>query len=528
MSTQLRVLMVEDSEEDAALIAHELRRGGYELVLQRVDSRNSLDAALAKEKWDLVISDYSMPHFSGIDALKLVRTAGLETPFIFVSGTMGEDTAVLALKLGAQDYVMKDNLKRLVPAIQRELREAELGRERNRLEQEVQRLQKFEAIGRLAGGIAHDFNNVLNVILGWAQLGYSDERAGSPSREKFEKIHDQAQRAAGLTAQLLAFARRQVLQPRNLELQNLIKETTNLLRSVIGEQIQLDTSLSSEPQVVRVDPTQIEQVLMNLCLNARDAMSKGGRLSVKTESVEISEDFSRLHSYALPGKYALLSVADTGTGMDAATLDRIFEPFFTTKEIGKGIGLGLATVYGIVKQHGGFVNVYSAPGQGTKFYVYLPLSTGVAETRPVSRTHTPAGGTETILVAEDHEGLRELLRITLTSLGYRLILASDGVEAVRLFQAKWEEIGLVVLDVVMPLLSGPDAYSQMCAIKPDLRVIFTSGHTAETVTLTSRINDGARFLQKPYSPQSLREAVRTALDETAFTVEGDASVKCGT
>src|SRR5437870_6991954 len=247
-----------------------------------------------------------------------------------------------------QDYVMKNNLKRFLPAIQRELQEAAQRRKRKRLENQVQELQKFEAIGRLAGGIAHDFNNSLGVILGWAQLGYDNVPDDSPVRDNFRMIRDQAQRSAGLTRQLLAFARRQVLQPRSVNLNDLVSRIAGLLKTAIGEQTELKIALTPGLQATMADPTQIEQVLMNLCLNARDAMPQGGRIVIETSNVEIGEDFCRTPSYGHPGRYVLLSVSDTGVGMDAATLDRIFEPFFTTKEMGKGTGLGLATVYGIV------------------------------------------------------------------------------------------------------------------------------------------------------------------------------------
>ena len=247
MSTPLRVLIVEDSEDDMALLVGELRRGGYELTFERVDTGAGMTAALDKNQWDLVIRDYSMPHFSGMDALKLLRAKGSEVPSIFVSGTIGEETAVAALRLGAQDYVMKNNLKRFLPAIQRELQEAAQRRERKRLEHQVQELQKFEAIGRLAGGIAHDFNNALGVILGWAQLGYDNVPDNRPVRENFRMIRDQAQRSAGLTRQLLAFARRQVLQPRSVNLNDLVSKIAGLLKTAIGEQTELKVALTPGP-----------------------------------------------------------------------------------------------------------------------------------------------------------------------------------------------------------------------------------------------------------------------------------------
>jgi signal transduction histidine kinase len=512
MAIPLRVLLVEDSQNDAELLVRELRRGGYDALFERVDSSEAMSAALDRKSWDLVIGDYSMPHFSGTNALKLLRSKGSEVPFIFLSGTIGEDTAVAALKEGAQDYIMKDNLKRLLPAIRRELHEVEERKERKRLEHQLQQLQRFEAIGRLAGGIAHDFNNGLGVILGWAQLGYEELPEGSPTRKKLEMICQQAQNTAGLSRQLLAFARRQVLQPSNLSLSDLVIETKTLLQSLIGEEIDVTVALSPHLNTVRADRSQIEQVLMNLCLNARDAMPNGGRLAIKGENVEISEDFCWIHSYGTPGRYVLLEVSDTGTGMDSETVEHIFEPFFTTKEMGRGTGLGLATVYGVVKQHGGFVNVYSEPGRGTTFRVYLPAVFDAPDSRPATLAEKACRGTEAVLIADDNEALRALAREALTSQGYRVIVARNGQEAVDILKANPKQIALALLDVAMPILNGREAYSQMRTVVPDLPVIFTSGHSAETASLESNILEGVTFLQKPYDLAFLYRIVRNALD----------------
>ncbi len=510
MSVPLRVLIVEDSDDDTILLVRELRRGGYDVSFERVDSASSMAAALDQKEWDLVVCDYSMPNFSGSSALRLLREKNTELPFIYLSGTIGEETAVSALKQGAQDYLMKDNLKRLVPAIQRELREAQALRERKHLQLQVQRLQKYEAIGRLAGGIAHDFNNALGVIMGWAQLGYNEAPEGSASREKFRMIQRQAEQSAGLTSQLLAFARRQVLQPRNLNLNDLVVTTNELLQAAIGGQIDFHLNLASDLRLTSADPTQMQQVLMNLCLNARDAMPGGGHVVVKTENVEVDEEFCRVHSYGRPGSYILLTVSDNGTGMDTATLERIFEPFFTTKEMGRGTGLGLATVYGIVKQHDGFINVYSEAGRGTTFRVYLVAANGVPEPPQEVAAPTVASGTETILVAEDNDALRELARLELQARGYRVILAKDGNDAVRLFKNREGEIHLAILDITMPKLSGPSAYAQMAAIQAKLPAIFTSGHPAESLLL--KLSENTMFLQKPYSAQTLSQLVRRTLD----------------
>jgi two-component system cell cycle sensor histidine kinase/response regulator CckA len=512
MGTPLRVLMIEDSEDDAALLLRELRRGNYDVAFERVELPDALQSALDKQTWDLIVSDFSMPHFSGADALRLVRAEGSDVPFIFLSGTMGEETAVAALQNGAQDYLMKTNLKRVVPAVQRALQEAEDRRKRKQMEQQVQQLQKFEAIGKLAGGIAHDFNNVIGAILGWAEMGCEETQPGTALHGRFQKIRDQSFWAARLTAQLLAFARRQVLQTRKVDLNTLAVEGVSLLRRVIGEQIEVRFLTAPDLRVTLADPAQIEQVLMNLCLNARDAMPKGGHLVIETQNVEIDEEYCRTHPYAKQGSYVLLAVSDTGVGMDAATAERVFEPFFTTKELGKGTGLGLATVYGVVKQHGGFIHLYSEPGKGTTFRIYLPAGSGLAEPRePKSNEQTPQG-TETILLAEDNEGLREAAQEMLQRLGYRLILASNGTEAMELFKTNLRQIDLVILDVVMPGLSGPAVYSQMVAIQPDLRVVFATGYTPEAASLNSTLEKGVPILQKPYSLKNLGQIVRSTLD----------------
>jgi len=506
------LLLIEDSEDDALLLLRELTRGGYNISHQRVDTPAALTAALDTQEWDLVISDHAMPHFTGTDALTLLRAKGSETPFIFVSGTLGEETAVAALKVGAQDYVMKTNLKRLVPAVQRELREVSDRRERRKLENHVMELQKFEAIGRLAGGIAHDFNNVLGAIMGWAELAYDEAPPGSRMQDRLQKIRDQAAGAARLTAQLLAFARKQVLQRKRVNLNVLVEEGTALLRRVIGAQIDVRIVPAADLRVTIVDRAQIEQVLMNLCLNARDAMPRGGMLIIETQNVEIDEDFCRSHSYARPGSYVLLSVSDTGFGMDAATIQHIFEPFFTTKELGKGTGLGLATVYGVVKQHDGFVYVYSEPDKGTSFHIYLPADSGEADRIDAPLDEPIRKGTETILLCEDHDGLRQTAQEILQVHGYTVIAAANGLEAVQLFKANADRIDLVIVDIVMPGLAGPDAYARMSAIRPGLDVIFTTGYTSETARLVAMVDRGVALLQKPYSPKSLTRMIGTVRD----------------
>jgi PAS domain S-box-containing protein len=388
--------------------------------------------------------------------------------------------------------------------------------ERRALERQLQHAQKFEVIGQLAGGIAHDFNNVIGAILGWSELG--EEQAAPKDADLasyFKKIHVQCARATALTRQLLAFARRQILEPRNLNLNQSVHEVLNLLDKVIGKDIEIRTALAADLATVRGDPTHIEQVLTNLCINSRDAMPSGGVLSIGTRNVEFTPEECGRDSGLQPGRFVELVVRDTGIGMDTAVRERIFEPFFTTKETGKGTGLGLATVYGIVKQHSGFILVDSAPNQGSTFRILLPVHNDVAtvESRtPARETQPVRGGRETILIAEDHEGVREMACATLESLGYRILQAHDGEEAVEIFSANQDSIALVILDVIMPRRGGREACAAITALKPGVPVIFATGYSSEIGALTEMLARGIIILQKPYSPAVLGRKIREVLD----------------
>src|SRR5258708_7126264 len=450
MAIPLRALIIEDSQNDCDLLLGMLCRGGYDVAHKRGCNAAALGTLLEDGHWDIVISDYSMPGFKSTDALAMVREKGSDVPFVFLSGTIGEEIAVNAMRAGAQDYVIKGNAARLLPAIQRELREAEVRRERKQMEQRVRQLEKFEALGKLAGGVSHDFNNVIGAIMGWAELGVDRVPPDSPEARLFRHISEQATRAAGLTRQLLAYARRQVLEPKNINLNHMVNETTTLLQKTIGAQIEVKMMLAPDLQITRADPSQIEQVIMNLCFNARDAMPKGGHLLIQTRNIDLDLYYCRTHADPHPHRYLHLSLSDTGVGMDAATTERIFEPFFTTKEIGKGTGLGLATVMGIVKQHGGFVDVYSELGRGTAFRVYLPASEGAAEPLHESDEAPVRGTTEPILLSKNNEGMREMAREILETLGYHLLITPDGEESVPRFKEHRNDISLVLLDVIMP------------------------------------------------------------------------------
>ena len=382
------------------------------------------------------------------------------------------------------------------------------------MERQVRQAQKFEAIGQLAGGIAHDFNNVVGAILGWAELGFEQNRENPQVADRFTKIREQAERAAGLTRELLAFARRQVLQPQAVDLNAVGSGLVHFLDKVIGKDIEFKF-LSGKLEAVKADASQIEQVLMNLCLNARDAMPRGGRLVIETEMVELDDSYCRFYPHAVAGRYAVVSVSDTGTGMDASTRERIFEPFFTTKERSKGTGMGLATAYGIVKQHGGFIHVYSEPGHGSLFRVYLPVMQIAAAGNGASKAPTLAlkemRGTETILIAEDHESIREMSRQALIGLGYRVLSAGNGEEAMELCAHETPE--LAILDVIMPKLGGPATATKLLKKFPGLPIILTSGYSPDVGDYA--VDGETHYLQKPYSPTTLGRLVRETLDAKA-------------
>ncbi len=396
--------------------------------------------------------------------------------------------------------------------------------ERLALERQLRQAQKFEAFGQLAGGIAHDFNNMIGAILGWAELGLDESPAGATVHTRFQKIRLQAERAASLTRQLLAFARRQALEPRQVNLNQAVTETLSLLEKIIGSNIEIKRELAPDLAMVRADPAQIEQVLMNLCLNARDAMPNGGELRIVTSNAQFDEDFCRKNPHVHLGRQVLLSVTDNGQGMDAATLDRMFEPFFTTKGPSKGTGLGLATVYGVTKQHGGVVFVDSELGKGTCFRVYIPVMEGAVEIPKAPEIAVVVrGGTETILVAEDHEGLRQLALETLSSFGYTVLLVADGEAAVELYAERSHSIDLAILDVMLPKITGPDAHARMREMNGGPPVIFVTGYSADAEFEHKIQSSSVEVLHKPFSPRELARRVREMLDQSREQVASQQS-----
>ncbi|MGH7521190.1 MAG: response regulator, partial [Gemmatimonadales bacterium] len=550
---------------------------------------------------------------------------GLDLPFISVSGTISEEMAVAAMRAGAKDYVTKGQLKRLPPAIERELREAKAraalrtteasyttlvenapigiyrsnpdgkflsvnaalvhmlgydspadvlqldmardvyadpaerqrlldrdtytdrqyddveatwkrkdGRhlivqlsvravrsatggvefyetfvrdvtDQRRLQQQLTQSQKMEAIGRLAGGIAHDFNNLLTVITSYSDLLLEDLRIGDSKRDDVEQVRKAAEGAAALTRQLLAFSRQQVLEPRVISLNAVVENLKKMLQRVIGEDVELATTLASDLRAVKADVSQVEQILMNLAVNARDAMPAGGKITIETGDVEHDPGQGR-------APFVMLAVTDTGTGMDEATRARIFEPFFTTKEAGKGTGLGLATVYAIVKQAGGFIWVYSEPGHGTSFKIYFPQVNAVAETTPIASAAPLPPGSETVLLVEDAAAVRAVSKQVLERLGYTVLEAPDGEAALHLARRHHGRIHLLLTDVVMPRVGGRQVAERLLGSRPDMRVLYTSGYTDDSVVRHGMLAGGVPYLQKPFSPDGLARKVREVLN----------------
>jgi two-component system, cell cycle sensor histidine kinase and response regulator CckA len=382
------------------------------------------------------------------------------------------------------------------------------------LEEQFRQSQKMEAVGRLGGGIAHDFNNLLTVIKGYSQLSLLDLKESDPLWGNIQEIQKATQRATDLTRQLLAFSRRQILDLKVLDLNILLRDLDKMLRRIIGEDIELVTLLSGDLGRVKIDPGQIEQVIFNLAVNARDAMPSGGKLLIETTNVELDKEYANAHIGVVPGRYVKLSVSDTGIGMSQEVREKVFEPFFTTKDKGKGTGLGLSTVYGIVKQSGGNIWVYSEPGHGTTFKIYLPRVEEQLDTfHALDETDYSPRGSETVLLVEDEQEVRLLAHRLLSQQGYRVLEATNGVEALHVAQEHGgEKIHLLLTDVVMPQMGGKELADQLKILRPDIKVLYTSGYTDNAVVHQGVLNPGTHFLQKPFSLKTLSHKVREVLD----------------
>ena len=513
MAQQVRILYLEDNPTDAELVRARLTDEGMDCEIVCVQTGTDFVSAVDQGGWALIISDFTLPAYNGMSALALARTRCPDTPVIFFSGTVGEEAAIDALKKGAIDYVLKQRPARLVAAVKRALQEAQEKAQRKQLEDQLRQSQKMEAIGQLTGGIAHDFNNMLTVILGYSELMLKRLPPDAPLRDDVEQVKEAGERASLLTKQLLAFSRKQVLQPKVLDLNTVLTNMDRMLQRLIGEDIALVAVPAPGLWHVYADPSQIEQVMMNLAVNARDAMPNGGKLTIETANVQLDDAYAHQHGPVQPGSYVMLAVSDTGCGMDRETQARIFEPFFTTKEPGKGTGLGLSTVYGIVKQSGGYVWVYSEVGRGTAFKIYLPRGEGAVETvEPGVAPARTVRGSEMILLVEDDRAVRVLARSTLQAHGYTVLEAHHGKHALQVYEQHAGPIHLLVTDVVMPEMSGRELADRLKPSRPNMKVLFMSGYTDKAIVHHGELDPGAAFLQKPFTPDALARKVREVLD----------------
>jgi len=523
MTQPLRFIHLESNPADAALIATTLRDAGILCQLKQAQTREEFLAALRQEGFSLVLADTAVPGFDGATALSLARTLHPDVPFLFVSDTQGEEFAIDMMQHGATDYISKQRLGRLVPSIKRTLRELDERLERRRAEdalrvseKQFRQAQKMEAVGRLAGGLAHDFNNLLTVIMGHSQVLLGELPSGNPIRAKIEEMQKAGERAASLIRQLMAFSRKQPLEPKILPLNSVVGNVESMLRRLIGEDIQLVIRPDPFNGHVRADPGQLEQVLMNLVVNARDAMPNGGLLAIETSQTELARTPMH-HLHPLPlGQYVKLTVTDTGCGMNADVLAHLFEPFFTTKEEHKGTGLGLSTVFGIVTTCGGGIDVWSQVGHGTTFDLYFPR---VNPQAPTADATAPQGrlrqGSETILLVEDDSGVRNLVRHELVKTGYQVIEAKNGVEACLTATQQSYHVDLLLTDVVMPGMNGRELAQHLSVIKPNLRVLFMSGYLDDISVNSGMDPHRTTFLQKPFTPDLLLRTVRALLDSSA-------------
>ena len=449
-----------------------------------------------------------------MSALEIAHAKWPAIPLILLSGTLGEERAIDSLKSGATDYVLKERLARLVPAVHRAMKEVEERVERQHLEAQFIEAQKMEVVGQLAGGVAHDFNNILAVIMGYSDL--TMERLGPDHvlKNNLETIRSAAEQAAGLTRQLLIFSRKQTVQPVVLDLNDVVKDLDKMLRRLIDENIEMTIVPGKQIGRIKADSGYVGQVLMNLVVNARDAMPNGGKLTIATDNVTLDENYARTHPGAIPGDYVMLSVSDTGTGMTDEVKARLFEAFFTTKPKGKGTGLGLATCQTIVQQSGGHIGVDSEVGKGTTFKIYFPrveqpldVAARLLQTGPLPR------GTETLLVVEDEPAVRHLARDVLEAQGYEVLRAANGQHALHVAREhKGSPIRLVITDVIMPRMGGKVMAEWLKATYPDLKILFTSGYTDDAIARHGVLEPGVEFLPKPYTPATLARKVREMLD----------------
>jgi two-component system, cell cycle sensor histidine kinase and response regulator CckA len=519
MKSPIHILYLEDNPDDTWHVQSNLEAADVSCVTTCVQSRDDFVAALEHGGVDLILSDYSLPGFDGMSALNFAHTRWPAIPFIFVTGTLGEERAVDLLKSGATDFVLKDRLARLAPAVRRAMQEVEDRTERSQMEAQFIEAQKMEVIGQLAGGVAHDFNNILAVIMGYSEFVMEKLGPDHELKKDLEAIRLAAKRAAGLTRQLLVFSRKQTVQLVVLDINEVVKDLDKMLLRLVDEDIAMTILPGEEIGRIKADSGYVGQVLMNLVVNARDAMPNGGNLTIATTNVTLDGHRMQSHAGAVSGDYVMLSVCDTGTGMTDEVKAHLFEAFFTTKPKGKGTGLGLATCQTIVQQSGGYIGLESEVGKGTIFKIYFPrveqpleVSASAIQTGPLPR------GTETLLLVEDEPAVREMGCSILEAQGYRVLRAGNGKEGMRVaHELEGPPIRLVITDVIMPEMGGKAMAEWLQTVDPKLKILYTSGYADDDITQYGVLEPGMEFLPKPYAPATLVRKVREMLDSAPET-----------
>jgi signal transduction histidine kinase len=504
-----RFLIIDDSPHDRELMKRMIGKVFSEASYVEVIHRQAFEEALRTLDYSMVFVDYQLRWSTGTELLKTIRARSSALPVIMVTDTGNEEIAAEAMKEGLNDYVLKKHLRRLPFAIQDCL-------ERVQLQAQMRQAQKLESLGLLVSGITHDFNNLLTAIIGFAQLGITrTKRDASPFHEYFQQIHRSAEQGAHMTQQLLAFARGTPMEPKYLNLNEQIHTLLKLLQTLLGSSVKIDFHAAPNLSHIYADKTQIEQILVNLCLNARDAMPMGGNLELMTEQIDIAPGSQHSTPHLQPGTHVLMRVKDSGIGMDEQTQARLFEPFFTTKEVGKGTGLGLAVVYGIVKQHQGVIRVQSRPGQGSTFYLYFPAVTPgaemVTEQIPLDDAAIEGGG-ETLLLVEDDRAIQEVMCEVLQEFGYTVLLAGDGEEGLSVFEEYASSIKLVIADIMMPKMKGRHFQEHVRRRRPDIKVLIVSGYEEMDLKRQDLLEPRSAFLQKPFDLDVLVAKVRKLLN----------------
>lgn len=513
----MHLLVVEDSKDDAELLLRALKKEGFQVESHRVEDLAGLNAALDHKEWDIVVADYNLPQMTGLQALQIVKQKRSDTPFILFSGSVGEAHAVEVMRAGVQDYVPKDDIPRLIHAVKREWSDfVDRKKIRNALkesEEQLRQSQKLEAVGRLAGGIAHDFNNLLAIATLNCEAAMRYGSKDDATQKYLDQILKTCERASSLVKQLLSFSRKQIVQPKNLDVNAALLDIEKMLCRLLGEDVKFKLDLCPKALSIFVDRTQFEQVIMNLVVNARDAMPTGGHLCIATDIVEAKAAFEWEILNLSPGRYMRLRVTDSGCGMTPEVKAKIFDPFFTTKGIGKGTGLGLSTVYGIVKQYEGAITVDTEKNKGTTFSIFWPESehSDVQEIVVTSKKKTTAA-TGTVLVVEDDRDLRDIVCQTLEQQGFQVLQAGNGIQAVDVFKAHKDEIDLLITDVIMPEMAGTDLVKVIQKLSTSVKILMLSGY-AEEMLSTYGVQESAFLMEKPFTVRTLIDKVQDILSE---------------